>query len=180
MNPRPPSVLNIASPCLASEWRQWRREWAYYATASEISAKPPAVQVAIFFNCAGRGAQEIASHFTDWTEDNGLNALLERFQAFCIPRQNIVLERFNFYSRHQQSGESVAQFVDALRSLAATCDFPDREDIIRDRIAMGVRDRRIQRELLKTPTLTLTQALNIALAEEAAGRDVRVITGECL
>ena len=84
---RPPRELDVTSPSLASEWRQWRREWTYYATASEISGKLPEVQVAIFFNCAGCDAQEVATHFTDWQEADGLATLIERFESFCIPRQ---------------------------------------------------------------------------------------------
>ena len=176
-NFRPPPELKMASPTLASEWRQWRREWKYFAVASELMAKPPLVQVAMFFNCAGREAQEVASHFPDWDEANGdLETLLERFDAFCIPRQNIVMERFKFYNRTQGPSEPILQFVAALRTMAATCEFPDRDTMLRDRVVMGVRDSRTQQALLKKSDLSLTQAIDIALAEEAASRDSKLIS----
>ena len=71
-------------------------------------------------------------------------ALLERFQAFCIPRQNVIMERFNFSNRSQRPGESLTPCMAALWSLAATCEFPDRENMPRDRIVMGLRDHKIQ------------------------------------
>ena len=123
----------------------------------------------------GRGAQEVVTHFTDWQEDDGLPAPLGRFQTFCIPRQYVVMERYQFYSRSQQAGETILQVVSALRSLAVSCEFAERDVMLRDRIVMGVRDRRVQQALLKKPELSLAQAIDIALAEEAASRDANMM-----
>ncbi|XP_043214039.1 uncharacterized protein LOC122377730 [Amphibalanus amphitrite] len=86
------------------------------------------------------------------------------------------MERFKFYNRTQGPGEPILQFVAALRTMAATCEFPDRDNMLRDRVVMGVRDSRTQQALLKKSGLSLTQAIDIALAEEAASRDSKLIS----
>ena len=58
----------------------------------------------------------------------------------------------------------------ALRSLVVTCDFPDPNNMIRDRLVIGVADSPTQRALLRQADLTLTAAVDIALSEEAQGR----------
>ena len=158
---------------LATAWKQWRRDWRYYAAARDLDSKPIAMQVGTFFNCAGPAAQEVSSHFS-WTEEgeqNGLTNLLEHFDNYCNPRCNVVRERYEFYSRAQQSGESITSFLAALRLLVSTCEFPDKDGMLRDRLCMGVRDRSIQRALLKVSDLTLQAAIEIALSEEASRRD---------
>ena len=177
-NLRPPPELEIGSPQLATRWRTWRREWENYAIAVELTGKPHAVQVAVFLNCAGGEAQEVASHFSGWSTEQGLDELVSRFEAFCVPRQNVVRERYNFYTRGQKPDESVSQYLSALRSLAATCAFPDQDNMLRDRLCIGVSNRNIQAALLKRADLTLQMAIDIALSEEAANRDVKVLGKE--
>ena len=151
---RAPNELDLTVSNVAAAWEQWRRDWGYYAAARELDSKSVSMQVGTFFNCAGPAAQEVASHFA-WVEDDGLEKLLDHFDSYCNPRKNIVRERFEFYSRDQQPGESITSFLAALRKLVSTCEFPDTDGMVRDRLCMGVHDRSIQRSLLKVSDLTL-------------------------
>ncbi|XP_043190620.1 uncharacterized protein LOC122390655 [Amphibalanus amphitrite] len=176
MNLRSPTELNFGAANMAAEWARWSRDWQYYAAARELAAKPMAVQLGTFFNCAGVSAQEIATHF-EWQEADGLPALLAEFEAYCNPRRNVILERFTFNTRQQRPDESVTSFLAALRSLAATCEFHDVDDMIRDRLVIGVRDQGTQRALLRQSKLTLQEAINIAISEEASTRDQQSMAG---
>ena len=171
---RAPEGLDLAASNLAAAWKKWRRDWTYYAAARELNSKPVAMQVGTFFNCAGPSAQEVASHFA-WQESDGLISLLDHFDAYCNPRKNIVRERYEFYSRDQQPGETISSFLATLRQLVTTCEFPDADSMVRDRLCMGVRDRSIQRALLKVTDLTLQTAVDIALSEEASRRDQQLM-----
>ena len=86
MNLRAPTELNFSAANMAAEWARWSRDWKYYAAAREISQKTVTVQVGTFFNYAGICAQEVASHF-EWQEDDGLPALIDKFEAYCNPRK---------------------------------------------------------------------------------------------
>ena len=51
------------------------------------------------------------------------------------PKRNVVTERFQFYRRNQNHGESVAEFVAELHRLAAHCSFENYlVQALRDRI----------------------------------------------
>ena len=110
--------------------RGWKQDWEFFYDANELGKKTDKVQLGIFFNCAGLAAQEKYSHF-EWEEEGDklkLEKIIEKFDKFCIPRENAIVERYNFYKRSQQPGESVLQFVSALRTLAATCKFGQNQD----------------------------------------------------
>ena len=71
----------------------------------------------------------------------------------------------------RQSSENVAMFISELRQLATKCDFGNSlEEMLRDRIVIGVNDPNIQRRLLAEPNLTLKKATEIAQALETADR----------
>ena len=92
------------------------------------------------------------------------------------PKVIQIFERFKFYSRSQKSGESIADFVAALKALAHTCNFASTlNDMLRDRFVMGLGDERTQHTLLAEADLTFARAVEIATAREAARRDVQAM-----
>ena len=82
------------------------------------------------------------------------------------------MRRFKFHSRNRDSGESVTNFVTALRKLAAECEFTDLDDQLRDRIVCGINDAEMQRQMLRETTLNLKKAISIATTTEATERQV--------
>ena len=93
---------------------------------------------------------------------------MEQFDTYCNQRRNVVLERYIFHARVQRPGESVTAYLADLRSLIVTCDFPDPDNMIRDRLVIGVADLATQRALLREADLTLSAAVDTALSEEAS------------
>ena len=109
------------------------------------------------------------------TYDVIIAALKEHFK----PKVIVIFERYNFYSRVQKSGETVADFVAGLKSLAHTCDFGDQlNNVLRDRFVMGLSNSETQRTLLSESDLTFKRALEVASAREAASRDVLAMGGQ--
>ena len=49
--------------------------------------------------------------------------VLKSSDDFCEPQKNIQFERYRFYARAQEAGESFDKFVTELRQLSSTCDF---------------------------------------------------------
>lgn len=90
------------------------------------------------------------------------------------PRPSTIVQRFNFHTRTQKPGESISVFVAQLRKLSEFCDFKDTlEDMLRDRLVCGCKDKRLQCKLLAEKDLTFTQALSIAKATETAEKEAR-------
>ena len=69
-------------------------------------------------------------------------------------------QRFKFHSRYRCTGESIADFVSELQSVAELCNFGAYLDnMLRDCLVCGVVDERIQHCLLLEGTLTLKKCL---------------------
>jgi len=56
-------------------------------------------------------------------------------------------------------GESSEQYITAVYHLADTCNFGNlKEDLIRDRLVVGIRDQSLSQQLQMDPDLTLEKA----------------------
>ncbi len=98
--------------------------------------------------------------------------LCQLMQDHQQPPPNPVLERFKFHNRVRKEGESISDFVAALKRQTKTCGFGDAmEDLLRDRIVCGCNNEK--QLLAKTPP---PAALAMALAMEAAVRDLQGYT----
>ena len=101
------------------------------------------------------------------------NTLCIALKDHFSPKPIVIAERFRFYKRDQQVGESVKDFNVALRKLSEYCDFgANLKDSLRDRFVCGLRNEAIQKKLLSVDKLTYEKALEIALAMESASKDV--------
>ena len=68
----------------------------------------------------------------------------------------------------------MSEFVAGLRRLAKYCLFAATlDDMLRDRLVCGIRDRRLQQHLLAETELTFQKALDISQAIGAAERNAR-------
>ena len=81
----------------------------------------------------------------------------------------VIAERFQFFRRQQDVGETVAEYEAELRKLATHCDYGAfLEQALRDRLVCGLRNEASQKHLLSKANLTLEKALEIAQGMEAA------------
>ena len=68
----------------------------------------------------------------------------------------------------------MATFVTALHKIAKFCEYGEvLNDMLRDRIACGIRSKRVQQRLLQESELTYDKALNIAQSAETAEKDAK-------
>ena len=71
------------------------------------------------------------------------------------PPPCFIVQRFNFNMRSQKEGENVSAFVAGLRRLSKHCKFEATlDDMLRDRLVCGVRDKLLQQCLLAEESLT--------------------------
>ena len=80
------------------------------------------------------------------------------------PKPLVIAERFKFHHRNQREGETVAQYMAALRKLTERCEFKDYlQEALRDRLVCGLRSEAVQRRLLSEKDLKLQLAYDIAV-----------------
>ncbi|KAM7281966.1 uncharacterized protein ISCGN_002124 [Ixodes scapularis] len=88
-------------------------------------------------------------------------------RTLFIPRRNVVYERAMFNTRSQLETETVEEYVTALHGLATTCNYgPLKEELIRDRLIVGLRDSRTSEKLQLDPDLDLQKAITAARQSE--------------
>ena len=108
--------------------------------------------------------------------------VLKSFDDFCEPQKNIPFERYRFYARAQEAGESFDKFVTELRQLSSTCDFENitKEQILRDKILFGIREEKVRGRLLRVSDLSLKQTLEICRAAEVSEAQLKAVGDKAL
>ena len=75
-------------------------------------------------------------------------------------KSTAIYERACFNRRSQQPGESVESFITGLHTLAEHCQFgAPREELIRDRIVVGILDAKLSESLQLDTDLSLAKAM---------------------
>lgn len=154
---------------LCENWRKFKRNWGIFATAIGLDGKTELVKVNTFLNAVGADAVEVYDTFTMTTVQRATyNDVIQAFENFCKPRKNTVYERYIFHQRNQREGESFDTFLIDIKRLIRTCEFGDTEnEMLRDRIVLGVTDKRLQTRLLETSDLTYETAIEKCRTSEA-------------
>ncbi|XP_049275480.1 uncharacterized protein K02A2.6-like [Rhipicephalus sanguineus] len=156
---QPPDAFNFSSP---NEWPKWKQRFERFRTSSGLSVKPEQHQVDALLYIMGEQAEEIYATFA-LSEENSkkFDAVVEQFDKYFIPRRNVIFERARFNTRLQQDGESAEDFVTALHTLSKDCEFGAlREEFVRDRLVVGIKDKQLSARLQLDAELTLQKALD--------------------
>ena len=112
----------------------------------------------------GDQADDILLSFQLSEEDKKkYDVVLTKFQGHFVKRRNVIYERMKFNQRIQQEGESVESFVTDLYALSETCNYGElTNEMIHDRIVVGIRDDSVAERLQIDHELTLDKAISIA------------------
>ena len=117
----------------------------------------------------GRQGQDIRDTFEldeDGEEIVTVEILIQRFEQYCKPRKNLIVERHRFLTRNQEQSETIDQYVTELKTLATSCEWGDiKDDLICSRIVSGIVSTRVRERLLRELKLKLTRAIEIWQAE---------------
>ena len=144
---KPPEPLNLEDRAHRGEnWKNFKQEWSYYEIAAGIATKAEKVRVAALLNVIGRNALDMHETFQWENEGNDfkIGKVLEKFEEHCVPARNEIFERYNFFKRNQNKGESLDAYITTLLKLSETCAFGDfRESLVRDRLVYGIRDDQV-------------------------------------
>ena len=108
----------------------------------------------------GGNANEILRSFQLSEADQASDAVKARFATLFVGRTNVIFERARFNKRIQGDQESVIDFIESLYQLAETCQFGAlKDELIRDRIVIGIRNAALPQKLMQDDTLTLDKAV---------------------
>ena len=104
--------------------------------------------------CMGEEAEDVltSTGISD-EERKRYDAVMSKFDGFFKVRKNLIFERARFNQRNQSEGESV------LYHLVETCEYGDlRNEMLRDRLVVAIRDSATSQKLQMDPGLTLEKS----------------------
>ena len=165
-------------------WSEWceRLDQFYIANGLDKAKEADKAKCkAIFLSRVGRKCYSLIRTLChpDKPDTKTLVQLRTLVREHLSPAPIVIAERYVFFNRRQTADESVAEFLNALRKLAETCNFEAfRDQALRDMFVIGLRDRETQSKLLKEANLTLTNAFNTAQGNERTRQHVDMMTGE--
>ncbi len=105
----------------------------------------------------GKDAEDVLAS-TDIKEDEKADykIVLDKFDAYFKIRSNIIFERAKFNRRNQAEGESAEQYIACLYNLVEMCEYGAlKEEMLRDRIMVGIRDKALSDKLQMDESLSL-------------------------
>ena len=182
--PAPPASLGSIIPApapmdlkgnVAANWRYFRASWNNFATALGLSKKPKLVQVATRKCVMGKDCYLVYEHLPlTSAQAADPETVLDALGAHFEPKTNPIYERYIFNGSKQEAGESMDTFLAKLRKLAASCEYGVmQEELIRDRLVIGIINNQIRARLLREPYLTLQKATDVCRSSEQADMQIQ-------
>ena len=146
------------------EWPKWGRRFERFRQASGLVKEEEESQINTLIYAMGDQADDILNSFNlTTTQLKQYHTVKTRFDEHFVVLRNVIFERAKFNRRRQEEGETVDLFITALYALAEHCDYGTLKDqMIRDRIVVGLQDLKLSEKLQLDPELTLTKAINQA------------------
>ena len=164
-NIQPPEPYDFSKP---NDWTKWIRRFERFRQASNLSASSEVNQVNTLIYCMGDDADDVLRGLKlSATDQHVYSKVRDGFESFFIVRKNIVYKRARFNMRKQEANENVDVFVTALHALAEHCNYGTLHDeLIRDRIVVGLADARLSERMQMDQDLNLEKAINMARQSE--------------
>ena len=158
---------------------RWKRRFEQFRIASGLSTEGGQKQVSTLLYCMGEDAEDtLLSTGITSDEKKRYQTVVDKFDAFFKVRRNVIFERAKFNRRVQEENETIEQFITSLYSLAETCDYGNlTEEMIRDRIVVGIRDHALSERLQTVTDLTLEKAKTAVRQRAAVQEQQRVLKG---
>ncbi|UYV68534.1 K02A2.6-like [Cordylochernes scorpioides] len=161
-----PEGFNFGKP---NEWPIWFKRFQRYRIASGLSEKSENEQVNALIYIMGDKAEEILILFNlSEAQINDYKLVVSKFQDYFIGKRNVIYERAKFNRRSQGETEPVEEFITNLYVLAETCSYGIlKEEMIRDRLVVGVKNFNLSEKLQLESELTLEKAIQIVRQSES-------------
>ena len=173
----PPEKFDFSTP---EEWPKWIRRFERFRQASGLKDNDEEGQVNTLIYAMGDEADDILCGLGLSAEDKKkFDTVRDKFEAHFVKRRNTIFERAKFNQRKQEKAESADSFITSLYCLAKHCGYGALHDeMIRDRIVVGLRDATLSEKLQMDPELTLDKAVVAARQREAVKKQQAVVRGE--
>jgi len=154
MNLQLPMPFSFAN---SEEWAKWKRWFEQYCQTSSLIDKAEERQVSTLL---GEDAEEVLDTMQISAEDKKkYSKVIDEFDKHFTVKKNVIFEHARFNQHSQLADEPADYFITEIHKLAENCDFGAMKDeLIRDRLVVGIKDSSLSEHLQLEPELTLDRA----------------------
>ena len=147
------------------DWKCWIESFNMYLRLRGWGNAPESLKVELLLYTLGEEARrrylELGLEPSDYSETQ------QRLVDLFAPHETSINFRMEFGERKQRRGETVEEFLSALRSLAAKCKFGQCEQIaIRDHFAVGLRLQKAKDDIRLEEDPDLQRVVELAVRRE--------------
>ena len=157
------------------DWTSYTERLTQYFVANDVDNA--AKKRAILLSICGASTYQLIRNLVAPAKpsEKTFDALVKLVKDHLHPPPAVAFQRYTFNTRKQKEGETIAEFVAELKRLSEHCKFgATLEEMPRDQLLCGVRDRRLQQKLLaESADLTWKKAFETAKALETAERNAK-------
>lgn len=135
---------------------------------SSLHLRDENTQVNTFLYAMGKEAEDIlASLKLTGAEMTNYATVKRKFEEHFIPCTNVIYERARFNCRVLQPNEPVEAFITDLHKMAEACEYGElKNELIRDRLVVGLLDVGLSEKMQLDPKLSLQSAMKLARNSE--------------
>ena len=156
--------------------------WKNYSIVAGIKRQPEHFKIALFLHSIGPDALKVYNTFvyTEAENRDDIKIIIKKFDDFIIGESNEIYERYLFNKRSQESTESIENYTTVLRTMAKSCNFCDclHDQLICDRMVLGVQDQQTRKKLLQERNLTLQRYIDICKSAEITLSQLKSMGGQ--
>ncbi|XP_054282050.1 uncharacterized protein K02A2.6-like [Macrosteles quadrilineatus] len=161
---QPPEPFDSKYPEL---WEKWFKRFERYRIASGLDNGPDSEDI---LSTAHLSEDDKASY----------ESVTEAFDNIFTGKRNVIYERAKFNSRSQQPDELFDTFLADISSMAEHCSFKNlKAELIRDRIVVGITDKRLSAQLQEDSNLTLEKAVQKCKQKESISKQAAELEMIC-
>ena len=151
------------------EWPRWKRRFERFLSASGLDKESDERKASMLLYCLRPDANDVlASTNIEEADRKKYSKVIEKLDAHFKVHRNVIFERARFNKRDQSENESAEEYITALYSLIETCEYgPMKDEMLRDRLVVGIRDAKVSETLQMYADLTLEKAKKVIRQKEA-------------
>lgn len=163
---------------IVENWRYFKKRWNNYVVSTGLVEKKDNVKLATFYSVIGREGNEIADNLIV-ADPNQVDSVIEALSDHFEPQKNVIFDRYKFNSAMQEAEENTETYVNRLRKLVSRCDYGTLTDeLIRDKLVIGTKEKKGRDRLLREPKLTLIKAVEQLKILEQTQSQLKLLSPE--
>ncbi|XP_039296717.1 uncharacterized protein LOC120354196 [Nilaparvata lugens] len=163
---------------VANNFSNWLQQFKIFLIAANLDEAPSKLKVALFLALIGPQGLAVFNSFNKDSDAIQFEELVQLFKEHFLPTKNLTVERHKFFTRVQQPGESIDDFVTALKTLSNSCEFGSLTDsLVKDILICGLNDSHtnIEERLLQDLDLNLDKALQVCRSVVMSQQHVKAL-----